>query len=69
MVNAYWLGRIQADETSKKLAGIIARSPTYKPPDVDSFEINMSEDCQSFTGHSRKGLEGPWSFEWIGTRS
>ena len=69
MLNAYWLGWIQADETSKKLAGIIARSPTYKPPDVDSFEINMSEDCQSFTGHSRNGLEGPWSFEWIGTRS
>jgi hypothetical protein len=69
MVNAYWLGRIQADETRKKLAGIIARSPTYKPQDVDSFEINMSEDCQNFTGHSRNGLEGPWSFEWIGTRS
>jgi hypothetical protein len=69
IVNAYMTGRIAADVEGKKLAGTIGKPPTYNPPDVDSFEINMSEDCQNFTGNSRNGLEGPWSFQWTARRT
>lgn len=66
--NPYWLGRVDGRIEGETLSGTIARPPNYAPPNVDSFQMNMSHDCRNITIRSRNGMEGPWTSEGSGTR-
>lgn len=67
--NPYWLGRVEARTEGEALSGTIAKPPTYAPPYLDSFLMDISGDCRNITIQSKNGMEGPWTFEGAGTRN
>ena len=63
-------GKIDSIVTGNILVGKWSESPSYSEPgDAGDVELELSEDCSSFTGNWRYGSAGNWSGGWTGTRS
>jgi hypothetical protein len=61
-------GRIQGTVSGNKLVGTWSEAPSYSPPnDAGDVELNLSDDCNSFSGKWRYGSSGTWG-DWTGTR-